>query len=286
MARERNPSLTHSVDAFIQSAMRSPLLSRESEQALARRWVKERDPEALDRLVRSYSRLVVKLAAKFRAYGLAKDDLVQQGHVGLLEALMRFEPERGLRLSTYASWWIRASIQDFVLRNWSIVRIGSTTRQKALFFNLRRLRAQIAAAGLGLIGSEERALIAEELRVAPSEVEAMEQQLAGGDQSLNAPIGRDMDDELQDLLEDSEPSPEHRAIQQIDGERRHVWLTEALNRLPERERIIIRERHLSEDPPTLQQMGDRFGVSKERARQLEKRAMELVRADLRRKAAM
>ncbi len=263
--------------------MRAPLLSRETELELARRWARERDGAALDRLVRSYSRLVIKMAAKFKGYGLPIDDLIQQGHLGLLEALMRFDPERSVRLSTYSSWWIRASIQDYILRNWSIVRVGTTTKQKALFFNLRRLRARIAATKLGLMGPENRDLIAKELNVTESDVAVMELRLSAGDQSLNAPVGREANLEMQDLLEDEEPSPESKVVDWIDGKRRSTWLREAVKLLPEREQIIINKRHLCEEPLTLEQLGNRFGVTKERARQLEKGALEQLRDSLRRK---
>ncbi len=283
MATARGSRTQGSTSAFVQRAMRAPLLSRENELDLARRWSRERDSAALDELVNSYSRLVIKMAAKFRGYGLPIDDLIQQGHMGLLEALMRFDPERSVRLSTYASWWIRASIQDYILRNWSIVRIGTTTKQKALFFNLRRLRAKIAATKLGLMGPENRDLIASELNVTESDVAAMELRLAAGDQSLNAPVGREADVEAQDLLEDDAPSPENVVIEWIDGKRRSTWLREAVELLPEREQIIINKRHLCEEPMTLEQLGNRFGVSKERARQLEKGALEQLRDSLRRK---
>ncbi len=283
MAQTRGSRTQGGTSAFVQRAMRAPLLSRESERELARRWAQERDGAALDGLVASYSRLVIKIAAKFRGYGLPIDDLIQQGHMGLLEALMRFDPERNVRLSTYASWWIRASIQDYILRNWSIVRIGTTTKQKSLFFNLRRLRAKIAAAKLGLMGPENRDLIAKELDVTESDVAAMELRLSAGDQSLNAPAGRESDMEGQDLLEDQDPSPETRALEAIDGERRSTWLREAVKLLPEREQIIINKRHLCEEPLTLEQLGNRFGVTKERARQLEKGALERLRESLRRK---
>ncbi len=284
MPNERATGSRRGTSAFVREAMRAPLLSRESELDLARRWCRENDGAALDSLVKSYSRLVIKMAVKFRGYGLPVDDLIQQGHLGLLEALMRFDPERSVRLSTYASWWIRASIQDYILRNWSIVRVGTTTKQKSLFFNLRRLRAKIAAARLGLVGPENRDLIAKELKVDESDVAAMELRLAAGDQSLNGPVGRESEMVWQDLLEDEEPSPESKAIDAIDGKRRSIWLREEIEQLPEREQIIIRKRHLSEDPMTLEQLGNRFGVSKERARQLEKGALETLRESLRRKA--
>ncbi len=189
MAHVDDPQTQKANLAFIKASMELPLLARDEEFELARRWREDGDEAALHRLVRAYMRLVVSTASRFRNYGLPMGDLVQEGNVGLMQAAARFEPEREVRFSTYAGWWIRSAIQDFILRNWSIVRTGTTSAQKTLFFNLRRLRARIADASSGTLGVEGRRLIARELNVGEAEVEAMEMRLSGGDQSLNAPIG-------------------------------------------------------------------------------------------------
>src|SRR5579859_3366146 len=173
---------------YIKAAMRRPLLDRSDEFALAARWRDEKDPKALHQLINSYARLVISVAARFRNYGLPTGDLIQEGNVGLMQAAARFEPDRAVRFSTYATWWIRSAMQDYVLRNWSIVRTGTTAAQKSLFFNLRRLRARIDEMSGSPIGDEGRRRIAEELQVNILDVEAMEQRLAGNDQSLNAPM--------------------------------------------------------------------------------------------------
>jgi RNA polymerase sigma-32 factor len=223
-------------------------------------------------------RLVVAMASKFRNYGLPLGDLIQEGNIGLMEAAKRFEPERELRFSTYATWWIRSSMQDYVLRNWSIVRTGTTAAHKSLFFNLRRLRAKIEShnehEGLG---EEGRAKIARELNVTIKDVEAMEARLGGGDQSLNARIGEDGEEEWQNFLADDRPNPEDVVIGMRDASTRSKWLADALNELSDREQTIIRERHLRHENVTLEDLGKELGVSKERVRQLEQRAMSKLR---------
>ncbi|MEX0758201.1 MAG: RNA polymerase factor sigma-32 [Tistlia sp.] len=262
---------------FIRRSMGEPLLSREREFELARAWREQGDERALHLLIRSYMRLVVAVAAKFRHYGLPMSDLVQEGSVGLMQAAARFEPEREIRFSTYATWWIRSAIQDFILRNWSIVRTGTTAAQKSLFFNLRRLRAQIVEAGGERMTREGRRKIAEALRVDISEVEAMEARLSASDQSLNAGVGEEGDDEWQDFLSDERPSPEEHVVLSHDGAVRSRWLSEALGRLDGRERTIIEARRLADEGATLEELGRRLGVSKERVRQLEHRALGKLR---------
>lgn len=266
---------------YIRQAMQEPILTKDFEHDLAKRWACEKDTEALHLLVKSYSRLAIKVASRFKGYGLPLDDLIQEGNTGLLQALERFDPDRGVRLSTYASWWIRASIQDYILRNWSIVRFSTATKEKTLFFGLRRLRAKIAAASLGLMTDKDRTKVAEALRVTANDVETMEHRLSAGDQSLNAPRGLEGDAEWQDWLPDDRPTPEAAAVHQITFDRRKDRLRSALSDLPERWRIIIEQRHLSDDPQTLSDLGDQFGVSKERIRQLEKKALERLGERLR-----
>ncbi len=267
---------------LVRAAMDAPFLEREEERQLAIRWREHGDEAALHRLTASHMRLVIAMAAKFRRYGLNHSDLVQEGHVGLLEAASRFEPERDVRFSTYAAWWIRAAIQDHVLRNWSIVRGGTSSNQKALFFNLRRIRARLMAEK-GDIG--EAALhreIAEELGVSLADVEAMAARLSGPDTSLNAPaFDREEDGaERQDSLASGAPAIDETVEQTIDGDRRSAWLSDALGVLDERELAIVRERRLREEGETLETIGRRLGISKERVRQIEARALEKLKAAL------
>jgi len=268
---------------YIKASMREPILSRETELALARRWRDEGDEAALHEMVRAYARLVVSTASRFRNYGLPMGDLVQEGNVGLMQAAARFEPERDVRFSTYAAWWIRSAMQDYILRNWSIVRTGTTAAQKSLFFNLRRLRARIEDASAGQLSPENRQWIADELKVERTDVEAMEMRLAASDQSLNSPISEGSEDNWQDFLSDERPNPEDVVIGMRDGETRSRWLAEALQGLSTREQTIIKERRLREDGATLEELGHKLGVSKERVRQLEHRALMKLRASMSRR---
>ncbi len=270
--------------AFIRSSMEAPLLTRDHEFELARRWREQMDEAALHELTLSYTRLVVATAGRFRNYGLPIGDLVQEGNVGLMQAAARFEPERQVRFSTYASWWIRSAMQDYILRNWSIVRTGTTAAQKSLFFNLRRLRAQIEKNSGGAMTQEGRASIAEVLDVPLSEVEAMEMRLSGADQSLNAPIGEEGEEEWQNSLADHRPGPEEVVIGLRDAATRSRWLNEALGELTERERTIIDQRRLREEAATLEALGQELGVSKERVRQIEHRALQKLKQSMLRRA--
>ncbi len=267
--------------SYIRQAMSEPMLERDHEFVLATRWRVNGDQKALHELIKSYTRLVVAMAAKFKHYGLPIGDLIQEGNVGLMLAANRFEPDRDVRFSTYATWWIRAQIQDYVLRNWSIVRTGTTSAQKSLFFNLRRLRAKIdgAAAERGLT-DEGRAQIAKALNVRLQDVVEMEGRMNGGDQSLNVTISDDGEEEYQSLLADTRPNPEDVVIGMKDAQSRSQWLNTALKALNERERNIIRERHLGYETVTLEDLGKKLGVSKERVRQIEARAMEKIRNSL------
>ncbi|WP_420403894.1 RNA polymerase factor sigma-32 [Nisaea sp.] len=273
MAHIDDPETRRANVSYIKSSMNEPLLEREEELELARAWREEGCERSLHLLVRSYTRLVVSSASKYRNYGLPIGDLIQEGNVGLMQAAARFEPEREVRFSTYASWWIRSAIQDYVLRNWSIVRTGTTAAQKSLFFNLRRLRAKIQQASEELNAAEQRQRVAEELGVAIKDVEAMEQRMSSSDQSLNAPIGESGEDEWLELLSDERPTPEDIVTGMRDSETRSKWLKEALCELSPREQTIIERRRLVEDGATLEELGVVLGVSKERVRQLEHRAM-------------
>ena len=266
--------------AYIKRSMRQPLLDRARELNLARAWREDGDELALHELVGAYTRLVVSVANRFKNYGLPIGDLIQEGNIGLMQAAARFEPERDVRFSTYANWWIRSAIQDYVLRNWSIVRTGTTASQKALFFNLRRLRARLASGSRAMLTNEDRTLIANELRVNVSEVEAMEVRLGSNDQSLNDPIGEGGGDHWQDFLKDERASPEQTVMGMRDGASRSAWLNEAIEKLPQREQLIIRLRRLSEPGATLEELGRELGVSKERVRQLENRALSRLRESM------
>ncbi len=266
---------------LVRAAMAAPYLERDEERDLARRWRDRRDEAALHRLTAAHMRLVIAMAARFRRYGLPQADLIQEGHVGLLEAAQRFEPDREVRFSTYASWWIRAAIQDYVLRNWSIVRGGTSSAQKALFFNLRRLRALLAREFDGAAEPEIFAAIADRLGVSVGDVEAMSVRLSGPDASLNAPMVEGEDGaERQDLLMSADPSADETVGARIDGERRVAWLREALGVLDPRELKIVEERRLSENGETLEALGVRLGISKERVRQIEARALEKLQVAL------
>lgn len=266
---------------YIRSSMNEPMLEREHEFNLATRWKDHGDEKALHELIRSYTRLVIATAAKFKHYGLPMGDLIQEGNLGLMQAANKFEPDRDVRFSTYATWWVRASIQDYILRNWSIVRTGTTAAHKSLFFNLRRLRAKIEGAedenGLTTDG---RIKIATALGVRVKDVEDMEGRMNRGDQSLNALISNDGEEEVGSFLADTRPNPEDVVIGMKDSQTRSKWLNDALKKLSEREQHIIRERHMQYDTVTLEELGKKLGVSKERVRQLESRALEKLRDNL------
>jgi RNA polymerase sigma-32 factor len=267
---------------FVKTAMSAPFLERGDEHDLAVRWKEHQDQEALHELAEAHMRLVISIAVRFRHYGLPVADLIQEGHVGLLEAAARFDPEREVRFSTYATWWIRASIQDYILRNWSIVRGGTSSAQKALFFNLRRLRAKLSVGrepgGTMVLYSE----IAKALGVNRADVELMDTRLSGPDVSLNAPIGdsENAPSERIEFLVDGQPLPDETVGSAIDTDRRLSWLRDALAHLSDREYNILRERRLNEDSMTLEELGSQLGISKERVRQIESRAMEKLRQAL------
>ena len=267
---------------FVKAAMRAPYLERDEEHQLAVRWKNDQDQVALHRLTAAHMRLAIAIAARFRNFGLPMGDLIQEAHVGLLEAASRFDPDRDVRFSTYATWWVRASIQDYILRNWSIVRGGTSSSQKALFFNLRRLRARMAQNANQQPRQEMYAEIAGALGVATSDVELMDSRLSAPDTSLNAPIHEAESDTAnrQDFLVDDAALPDETVGAHIDGERQLSWLQQALNVLNERELRIVRERRLREEGATLESLGASLGISKERVRQIENRALEKLREAL------
>lgn len=273
---------------LVRTAMAAPFLERDNEHDLAVRWKDNKDEQALHELAEAHMRLVISIAVKFRHYGLPVADLIQEGHVGLLEAAARFDPEREVRFSTYATWWIRASIQDYILRNWSIVRGGTSSAQKALFFNLRRLRAKLSVGGEPRGNFVLMGEIAKALGVNRADVEMMDTRLSGPDVSLNAPVA-DADNSASERIEflvDKQPLQDETVGGAIDTDRRVAWLKDALTHLSEREYNILRERRLSEEGMTLEELGTQLGISKERVRQIESRAIEKLRTALTTKHAM
>jgi RNA polymerase sigma-32 factor len=267
---------------MVRKAMKAPYLEREEEHLLAIAWKDQKDQEALHKITTAHMRLVISMASKFRNFGLPMSDLVQEGYVGLLEAASRFEPAREVRFSTYATWWIRASMQDYVLRNWSIVRGGTSSAQKALFFNLRRLRAKLARSGDLISQPEVYREISQALGVSEKDVAVMDSRLSGADTSLNAPVGEDETgtSTRMDFLVDDGPLQDALVEESIDGDRRTSWLRDAMQVLNERELRIIRQRRLSEEGATLESLGVELGISKERVRQIESRALEKMKSEL------
>ncbi len=267
------------------TAMKAELLDAETELALAYAWRDERDEAALHRLITAYMRLAISMASKFKRYGAPMNDLIQEAGLGLMKAADKFDPDRGVRFSTYAVWWIKASIQDYVMRNWSMVRTGSTSSQKSLFFNMRRVQARLerehAAAGEVLDKHQLRQLISTEIGVPLHDVEMMEGRLSGSDYSLNAT--QSVDDEGRewiDALEDESAQAAEVVENEHDTEQLREWLLTALNALNDRERFIVRERKLRDDPRTLESLGQELKLSKERVRQLEAAAFQKMKKSL------
>lgn len=265
-------------------AMGAEMLDAETELALARAWRDNGDERALHRLVNAYMRLAISMASRYRRYGAPMPDLIQEAGVGLMKAAEKFDPDRGVRFSTYAVWWIKASIQDYVMRNWSMVRTGSTSSQKTLFFNLRRVRAKLereaGANGEVLDAQRLREMIAEEVGVPLRDVEMMESRLAGADFSLNAQQAGEEGREWVETLEDDAPQAAETVTRNADLARVRGWLADALASLNARERMIIVERKLRDEPRTLESLGQELGLSKERIRQLEAQALAKLRKRL------
>jgi len=266
-------------------AMKAELLDAETERALAYAWRDQRDEAALHRLITAYMRLAISMAAKFRRYGAPMNDLIQEAGLGLMKAADKFDPDRGVRFSTYAVWWIKASIQDYVMRNWSMVRTGSTSSQKALFFNMRRVQAQLereaSARGERLDSHQLREMIAHEVGVPLADVEMMDGRLAGSDFSLDATQSRDEDGRAWvDMLEDDAPQAADRVERGRDTATLRSWIVDAMGKLNERERFIVTERKLRDEPRTLESLGEELNLSKERVRQLEAAAFAKMRRDL------
>jgi RNA polymerase sigma-32 factor len=262
---------------YLYDIQRFAMLERDQEYALAKRWRERGDREAADQLVTSHLRLAVKIAMGYRGYGLPVSEIISEGNIGLMQALNRFEPEKGFRFATYAMWWIRASIQDYILRSWSLVKIGTTANQKRLFFKLRSAKNKIAAFESGDLRPDQVASIAKSLDVTNQDVIDMNRRL-GGDKSINAPLHEDGETgEWQDHLVDQSPSPEAIVVEQDDKEHQHSALIAAIDVLDDRERRIFEARHLIDEPLTLEELAANFNVSRERIRQIEVRAFEKVR---------
>jgi RNA polymerase sigma-32 factor len=267
---------------YLTEIRKFPLLSPEEEYMFAKRWREHEDPEAARRLVTSHLRLVAKIAMGYRGYGLPVSEIVSEGNVGLMQAVKRFEPERGFRLATYAMWWIRAAIQEFILRSWSLVKMGTTAHQKKLFFNLRKAKSKINALEDGDMRPEQVKEIATKLAVPEEEVVNMNRRLSAPDSSLNAPLRSDSEAEWQDWLADDTIDQETRLAETEEMGERHNLLSTALGELTERERDIIEARRLRDDPVTLEDLSQKYGVSRERVRQIEVRAFEKLQHQMQR----
>ncbi len=259
---------------YLTEIRKFPLLEPQEEYMLAKRWKEHEDPEAARRLVTSHLRLVAKIAMGYRGYGLPVSEIVAEGNVGLMQAVKRFEPDKGFRLATYAMWWIRASIQEYILRSWSLVKLGTTAAQKKLFFNLRKAKNNIQAVEEGDLTPEHLDTIADQLGVTKQEVVDMNRRLSGPDSSLNAPVRSDGESEWQDWLKDDTVDQETRLAEREEMSERHELLEHAMSDLTDREREIITARRLQDEPATLEDLSQKFGVSRERVRQIEVRAFE------------
>ncbi|KXF76215.1 RNA polymerase subunit sigma-70 [Paramesorhizobium deserti] len=280
MAQTSLPSLVSGdggLTRYLEEIRRFPMLEPQEEYMLAKRYLEHADPQAAHKLVTSHLRLVAKIAMGYRGYGLPIGEVISEGNVGLMQAVKRFEPERGFRLATYAMWWIKASIQEYILRSWSLVKMGTTANQKRLFFNLRKVKSKIQALDEGDLNPEQVSEIATRLNVSEEEVISMNRRLSG-DASLNAPIRATEGEsgEWQDWLVDDSSSQEQMLIEQDELENRRSMLSGAMASLNDRERRIFEARRLSDDPVTLEDLSTEFGISRERVRQIEVRAFEKV----------
>jgi len=265
---------------YLQEIRKFPMLSPEEELALAKRWKEEGDEKAAHKLVTSHLRLVAKIAMGYRGYGLPVGELISEGNVGMMQAVKRFDPDRGFRLATYAMWWIRAAIQEYILHSWSLVKMGTTAAQKKLFFNLRRLKAQMSALEDGDLQHEQVAKIARTLQVPEQDVVSMNRRLASPDHSLNAPVRADSEGEWQDWLVDDQETQESELAEREDMTNRRALLGEALKTLNERERHILIERRLKDEPTTLEELSQQYNISRERVRQIEVRAFEKLQKSM------
>ena len=275
------PAEGSSLSRYLEEIRRFPMLEPEEEFMLAKRWQEQEDSEAAHRLVTSHLRLVAKIAMGYRGYGLPLNEIISEGNVGLMQAVKRFDPDRGFRLATYAMWWIRAAIQEYILHSWSLVKMGTTAAQKKLFFNLRKLKGQMQAIDEGDLAPETVKAIAERLDVTENEVIEMNRRLEGGDRSLNVPLRVDSDTDWQDWLVDEAASQETNLAESDEFDHRMSLLHRAMTVLNERERHILTERRLKDEPTTLEELSGEYGISRERVRQIEVRAFEKLQRAIR-----
>jgi RNA polymerase sigma-32 factor len=266
---------------YLQEIRKFPMLEANEEFMLAKRWREHMDPEAAHRLVTSHLRLVAKIAMGYRGYGLPINELIAEGNVGMMQAVKRFDPDRGFRLATYAMWWIRAAIQEYILHSWSLVKIGTTAAQKKLFFNLRRVKGQIKAIEEGDLSPEQVKTISDRLAVPEEDVVTMNRRLAAPDNSLNAPVRAEGEGEWQDWLVDDTPTQETRLAENEELSARQKLLGKALDGLNDRERHILIERRLKDEPATLEDLSKEYDISRERVRQIEVRAFEKLQKSIR-----
>jgi RNA polymerase sigma-32 factor len=269
---------------YLSEIRKFPMLEKNEEFMLARKWLENDDTEAAEKMVTSHLRLVAKIAMGYRGYGLPMAEVISEGNVGLMQAVKKFDPEKGFRLATYAMWWIRAAIQEYILRSWSLVKLGTTAAQKKLFFNLRRLKGEMKALDEGDLRPEQARLIAEKLNVTEAEVYSMNGRMSGSDASLNVPMGTDGDMEWQDWLADDDQGQAEEFADRQEYDARMDLLSNAMEDLNERERHILTERRLSEEPKTLEELSDTYNVSRERIRQIEVRAFEKLQKAMKRMA--
>jgi RNA polymerase sigma-32 factor len=286
MSRHALPALTGDTgfQNYMQEIQRFPMLSADEEYSLAKRWTEDGDVEAAHRLVTSHLRLVAKIAMGFRGYGLPITDIVAEGNIGLMQAVKKFDPEKGFRLSTYAMWWIKASIQEYVLKSWSLVKVGVGATQKRLFFNLKRLKSRLNAVDGNQLTPEQITDIANELGVAEQEVVAMDQRMSAHDRYLDSPVGDEDGSNWIDLMEGDDAGGEMLLLEKQEQSRNQMLLETGMDALNERERDIIRGRRLSDDVITLEDLSQKHGISRERVRQIEVRAMEKLSYAIKQKA--
>ncbi len=277
------PSPEQGLNRYMQEIRKFPMLEPEEEYMLAKRWVDHQDSTAAHKMVTSHLRLAAKIAMGYRGYGLPQSEVISEANVGLMQAVKRFDPEKGFRLATYAMWWIRASIQEYILRSWSLVKMGTTSAQKKLFFNLRKAKAKVGALEEGDLRPENLAKIATELNVSESEVVDMNRRLSGGDASLNVTVGSDGDSttQWQDWLEDEDSDQAADYEARDEFETRHALLMQAMSALNDREKDVLVKRRLSETPITLEELSESYSVSRERIRQIEVRAFEKLQERMR-----
>jgi RNA polymerase sigma-32 factor len=277
------PSPEQGLNRYMQEIRKFPMLEPEEEYMLAKRWVDHQDSTAAHKMVTSHLRLAAKIAMGYRGYGLPQSEVISEANVGLMQAVKRFDPEKGFRLATYAMWWIRASIQEYILRSWSLVKMGTTSAQKKLFFNLRKAKAKVGALEEGDLRPENLARIATELNVSESEVVDMNRRLSGGDASLNVTVGSDGDSttQWQDWLEDEDSDQAADYEARDEFETRHALLMQAMSALNDREKDVLVKRRLSETPITLEELSESYAVSRERIRQIEVRAFEKLQERMR-----